>query len=383
MTSISNADCLISAIYDAVLEPDLWPEVLARLGAHVGVDGVVFGTVSLERLWEGEFWSHGIGPEAVAALSHRGIMGQSVYANALRVLPLDRPARLAAFSSERLYREDVGAQAILAPQNFRDGLFGPVGREEGALVPIACLREGRRGALDPGAADRLAVLAPHLRRAMALHRRHRALEADRALVAAALEPLALGVLAVEADLRVRFANPEAERILRQADGLALRHGRLALADRAQETALCDGAARMALREFDGEAQYLFVPRPSGAPPYTLCIGPAGTSTGVPRGAATLYLTDPAGPATLPPPELLAARFALTAAEAEVARLAALGQGMGYVAARLGVSINTARTHIKAVYGKTGAGSQAGLGRLIAAGFPPVRGTLARQDGARR
>jgi DNA-binding CsgD family transcriptional regulator len=180
---------------------------------------------------------------------------------------------------------------------------------------------------------------------------------------------------VDADLRVQVINPEAARIIGEADGLSLRHGRLALADRSVGAAISEAVVRMLRRAFDGEPAYHFVMRPSGAPDYTLCIGPARPGSNVGGGAATVYLTDPIGPATLPPAELLAARFALTASEAEVARLAVMGRGMPFVAGRLGVSINTARTHLKAVYSKTGAGSQASLGRLIAASFPPMRGGI--------
>jgi len=378
MTSNFDEDDLISAIYEAALEPEYWPEVLARIASHVGADAMIFGTGPLECLWEGECWSHGLDREAVAALSRCEVMAASAYVIALRVLPLGKPVRLAAISSDRLCREDPAAQAILAPRGFRDGLFGSLDRRERALVPITCLRAGRRGALDSGAADRLAALFPHLRRAMALHRRQRTLEGDRALVASALGSLAVGVVTVDADLRVRLVNPEAGRILGEADGLVLRHGRLTLADRARAAAVSDAVARMGSRAFDGEPAYHFVPRPSGAPDYTLCIGPARPDADTGGGTATVYLTDPASPATLPPAALLAARFGLTGSEAEVTRLAAMGRGMPFVAGRLGVSINTARTHLKAVYAKTGVGSQAGLGRLIAASFPPIRsGTASR------
>ncbi len=59
---------------------------------------------------------------------------------------------------------------------------------------------------------------------------------------------------------------------------------------------------------------------------------------------------------------IAARFGLTATEAEVARLAAVGRGMPCVARAMGVSINTARTHLKAVCEKSGVSHQA---------FPPL------------
>ena len=75
--------------------------------------------------------------------------------------------------------------------------------------------------------------------------------------------------------------------------------------------------------------------------------------------------DPTAQTTLPPTAQIAARFGLTATEAEVARLAAMGRGMPFVAEAMGVSISTARTHLKAVYEKSGVNHQAGLARLMA------------------
>jgi OOP family OmpA-OmpF porin len=99
---------------------------------------------------------------------------------------------------------------------------------------------------------------------------------------------------------------------------------------------------------------------------------AGAAGGA-RAAAALFVTDPAGPATLPAPALLADAFGLTATEAEVARLVAQGRGMPFVAESLGVSLNTARTHLKSVYDKTGLNHQSALARAIASRFPALRG----------
>lgn len=133
---------------------------------------------------------------------------------------------------------------------------------------------------------------------------------------------------------------------------------------------------------DDTPSCLFIPRPSGAPSYTMVVAPAGAAgpAGGDIAAATLFLTDPVGPSALPRPELLAEGLGLTASEAEVARLAAMGRGMGFVAESLGISLNTARTHLKAAYAKTGVNHQVALARTIAERFPPVRGLNGSDDG---
>jgi DNA-binding CsgD family transcriptional regulator len=107
------------------------------------------------------------------------------------------------------------------------------------------------------------------------------------------------------------------------------------------------------------------------------VAPLAEEAGEPFGSspanaiATIFITDPTSQSTLPPAVQIAARFGLTATEAEVARLAAMGRGMPFVAEAMGVSINTARTHLKSVYEKSGVNHQAGLARLMAQSFPPL------------
>jgi PAS domain-containing protein len=77
---------------------------------------------------------------------------------------------------------------------------------------------------------RLALLLPHLSRAMLLQRRLQGLTQDHQIVVDALEKLSVGMIAVDAQGTVLFANPTAERLLRAGLGLTCRHGYLGATD---------------------------------------------------------------------------------------------------------------------------------------------------------
>ncbi|MFC7738275.1 helix-turn-helix transcriptional regulator [Roseomonas sp. GCM10028921] len=64
-------------------------------------------------------------------------------------------------------------------------------------------------------------------------------------------------------------------------------------------------------------------------------------------------------------EVLRTAFGLTEAEAAVAQHVARGEGLPVVAAALGVSSSTARTHLKHTFDKTGTHRQAELAALLA------------------
>jgi len=63
-------------------------------------------------------------------------------------------------------------------------------------------------------------------------------------------------------------------------------------------------------------------------------------------------------------------YGLTAAETEVALLSLGGKSITEIAELRGVTHNTIRTHLKQVFSKTGARSQADLVRFLLSG-PPV------------
>jgi DNA-binding CsgD family transcriptional regulator len=72
-----------------------------------------------------------------------------------------------------------------------------------------------------------------------------------------------------------------------------------------------------------------------------------------------------------PSRLLATSFGLTTAEAKLAGLIGAGESVERAAERLGISVNTARGQLKAVFAKTDTHRQAELVALMAKlrGFP--------------
>lgn len=91
---------------------------------------------------------------------------------------------------------------------------------------------------------------------------------------------------------------------------------------------------------------------------------AGTGTDLPPTTASVPLPEAPRVPDADPLETLAARCALTPAEARLLReLVRTEDKQEAVAARLGVSVSTLRHHTTAIYKKTGVGTRAGLVRL--------------------
>jgi DNA-binding CsgD family transcriptional regulator/PAS domain-containing protein len=377
MTVLSDADRLIGAIYDAAFEPANWPAVLAQLSRMTADSTLYMCHVPLTAPTRGYTWTHEFDPDSLAEYKahHAGPHNPGVRAcmtNPVGVL-FDR--RSVADDAE--FRSHPSYRAFLSDQGLYEGVLATTHRDLMTFGTLLCFRRRAQGAF---AADTLGLLRhilPHLTRAMALHQRLARLENDNHLMTAALGRLSLGIIAVAADLRILFANAEAERIFARAEGIGSRRGIFSISDASRHQIVADAVAQRQAGVFERAAPVVAVPRPSGEPDFTVMVAPLAEEAGEPFGSspanavATIFITDPTSQSTLPPAVQIAARFGLTATEAEVARLAAMGRGMPFVAEAMGVSINTARTHLKSVYEKSGVNHQAGLARLMAQSFPPL------------
>jgi DNA-binding CsgD family transcriptional regulator len=260
------------------------------------------------------------------------------------------------------------ARDFFRPNGMFHLMASPVQKDAETVSFFFVAREREGPVFEGREAEALAALAGHVGRAMRTHRALRLAEARGLAFAQALERLRHGVILADSGLRLLHANRAAEAMLDAGDGLARRFGRLTLGDPRAQAALEAAARRLAGPWPEpGEAR-IVLPRPGGRPPRAVTVLPAlgdGPSA-VATGARLLILVaDPEG-AAAPDPAALARAFGLTAAEARVAALAAGGTHVDIIAARLGVSANTVKAQLKAVYLKTGTGNRAELLRLALA-----------------
>jgi DNA-binding CsgD family transcriptional regulator len=179
----------------------------------------------------------------------------------------------------------------------------------------------------------------------------------------ALDRIAQGTIVVDADARVLLANRTARDILDAGDGLALDANLLRAALPEQTSQLRAAIAAAGTRE-GATGGALAIRRPSMRRSLWVVVAPlqaAGDDAGAPR--AVLFVSDP-GRHALPSASQLRRLYGLTRAEAEVSLLVARGEGLPAVAATLGITRATARTHLMHVFEKTDTNRQSELVRLL-------------------
>jgi DNA-binding CsgD family transcriptional regulator len=215
----------------------------------------------------------------------------------------------------------------------------------------------------PEDARRLGGLGPHLTKIVNLAQKFAAFDAVSKL--AALERVSSAAIVLDATGRARQMNQPAQSLL--GDDFNLLRGRPVARDPASNRRL-QQLVSFALHAERGSAQ-AFAPIvvDRDVAPWLLVEAMPVTAFGsdlFSPGRVILLLTDLRSPLR-PEATQLCAAFGLTIAEAKLAAKLALGSGIENAAASLGVSRETARTQLKAVFAKTNTRRQAELAALVA------------------
>ncbi len=366
---------LIEQIYDAALEPALWPAFLEALSDALGAtatslvchgvhssDGAVMATVRLD-------------PDCGRAYDeHYGAMDP--WAGAARTRGVMSPVSL-----------HVGDELVSHTELKKTEYYGDFARHfdvvrllvaglqvDGPLISsLSIIRPERAASFDVENRSLVAILLPHLRRALKLDRHIAGLALEKDGAEESLDRLPFAVVVLDSAGRVVFANQPAAAILARDDGLRVTARGITAAAAHETRALADlvrDAAHPHIEMARLPGGVMKVSRPSGREPFTLTVmrlhGHEQTRPGRTGCTVSLFIDDP-DTSFEPSGDMLRAVYDLTRAEAAVACDVAAGLTPAEIARRQGVQPSTVRWHLKHVLAKTQARRQSDLVRLLARG----------------
>lgn len=217
------------------------------------------------------------------------------------------------------------------------------------------------------------ALAEHLALARRLAAEAAAAREGDALRRSAFDALALPVLVVRQDASVVTANTSASALLEGHADVSAVAGQLTLSNGASQAAL-----RAVLQEASrGRSSIVRVPGRGGGLALRVTTQ---RITGAARSALFTVEIFDRHRRLSPSAAALQSSFGLTRRQAQTARMVVAGLRPKDIADRLGVSHTTVRSHLKAVFLKTGATSQAGLASMLLDFVSPVRPVPSESNG---
>jgi len=214
-------------------------------------------------------------------------------------------------------------------------------------------------------------LSPHLDRAYETLRTVLEISQQNTALAEVMDRLPAGILLLDECAKVVFRNRAAKRMLARRDGFEIFDGALVAAgpDSNERPGQLIGEV-VDPRAKPDSGGILVVQRPSGQAAYPVSVSRLLPGEALGDVVACVLVSDPDS-GVEPAVELMRNLHGLTRAESELVRELARGRTLEEVSQSRGVSINTARSHLKRAFRKTGTCRQAELVQLVLRSFVPM------------
>jgi DNA-binding CsgD family transcriptional regulator len=361
---------VVDRLYDAVADLDKWPAflegattVFAARGAQVGHFDLVNSRLSFNIVhgydWSAEHF------QRYESLMHEDPRIPHFSANPFKPIHCRMSLTDEQLHASRVYQE------VLSVGGVEYSLGVNLVEDNRSLTYFLVLRDRTQAPFTDRDCDVMAILIPHLNRALKLQRDLGLIEFGRNAAFDTLDSMALGIIIIDADARIKFSNQAAREITDANDGLRVIGRQLVI-----EGGDGDGIAMRARRlirsalpgpPLPGEA--FQVARPSGGEPYPVLVSALwgnqlrfGWSM-LNEPLAIIYVRDPDRPEETRT-EILQRLYGLSPSQARLAELLASGCSLARAAKQLGITLVSARQYLKLIFQKTGTHRQAELVRKI-------------------
>jgi len=376
MNDREQLSALIADIYDAALDPDQRTVVLDKIASFTG--GQSGGLLSKHSLSKSEtlYCYVGADSESLQAYSESypklDPTADSPSHGVEQVVSTADLVPYEEFRRGRFYREWA------RPHGWVDVASAVIEKSTTSCTFLSVVRHEASGLVDDEMRRRMALVVPHVRRALLIGKTINLKQAEATCFSDILDGLSAGMILVDAGGRIVHANAAGNAILGAADFLRTVGGRLVASDAPVNEALREiliaadaGDAALGIKgialpmsDHDGEHYVAHVlPLTSGA----------RRRAGLAYNAVAALFVRKAALEAFSPSDVIGRMYKLTPTELRVLLAIVDIGGVPEVAAALGVAVTTIKTHLSRLFEKTGVGRQADLVKLVAGLATPLAG----------
>lgn len=376
MWDTEQISSLIGAIYDASLDPALWRDVLAQISAFVEAPAsalvrhdVLAGSGSFYYSWGDDPHYTKLYFEKYLklnpALPSMQLMDVGEVHSFSTVMPFEE------FRRTRLYQEWA------RPQGYGDATLAVIEKSAAAVAHLTTTHTDAQSPVGREMRDRVALLVPHLRRAVAIAGIIDLHKVEASMLADAVDTIAAGVFLVREDGTVVRVNASGQRMLESGEAVRSVQNKLVSADAVTRPTLREAIARASAGDAALGPRGVAVPLTTGEERFVAHVLPLTSGTRQRARAsyaatATVFVQQ-VGVDRPAPIEAIARHYQLTPAELRVLMALVEIGGVPEVAPVLGIAETTVRTHLRHLFEKTGTSRQADLVKIVAGFASPLVG----------
>jgi len=362
-----NLPSVIDTLYEGVLDEEAWGHGLAGIAELVSASGLLLMSCNPTSCEVLRFEAPGLDPTGMRDYQEHWIRQDPRY-----IAGLVRPPGEAQVDDMLVPREVMRRSAVynefLRPMDVPFCIASWVIRTPSHGVTMCIEGTRRHGPFSEDERGRIAALLPHLRRVLQIKDRLAKAGTRAENLLEAMDRLPFGVLLLSDDLTVVEASASARATLAANDSVHAQGGRLGFrrSTDAQAFARTLAANPADAAGSEGVVVVRRLTEPGDVTLLTMPLEAAPDEWTRPRARHLVLVFDSVR--TPPPSQVLLQRtYGLTASEARLAASLATGLSLAEIAERRGLSVQTLRSQLKSVFGKTGISAQTQLVRLVLTG----------------
>ena len=370
MSEVEAFSALVGDIYDASLDPGLWPSVLQKAGRYIGGSGAGLTSQETWRRSARLHFTWGTDPHYMRLYEEKYHKLNPAFPTVL-FFAVEEPHSIVpdCITRDEFCRSRFGKEWLL-PQGMIDGLFANLEKSAAAASTLFVTRTLSDGFADDEMRRRFALVVPHVRRAVLIGKVIDLKTVEAAALADSLDTLTAGMFLVDATGRIIHANASGHSMVTDAKALRAPSGRLGAIDASADQALLDSFVAASRGDAALGRKGIAVPlKAHNEERYVAHVLPLTSGSrrkaGVSYAAAATVFVQKAALDLPSPPEAVGKEFQLTPAELRVLFAIVEVGGAPEVAKVLGLSEPTVKTHLRHLFEKTGTRRQAELVKLVA------------------
>ena len=375
---------LLGLLYDAALDNKKWILFLEKLCRVFNAFGAQLSCYDSENeflnftyfygVQDGEKYLPVFLKHAKSDLRYGGLPG------IVDINKLDKKSKLYKFhknglalpdrhgiSEKELHSSDM-YKYVLKPMGIEYSLCAWIDSNLPNITSLAIFRGPNDKPWTEKESDILNQFVPHIKKAIAIHKRLFQLDFERRTALKSLDNLNIGLILIDKYHAVLYSNQYANKTLMEDDGLWVHDQKLRCSHRKDQTQLnnvIQSTFNDVLDGYETKSHALTVVRPSGKRAYSLLVSAVWNnliqieSTSVKNPIVSIFVYNPdTGPNTQA--NLLRELYQLTKTESLVLECLVQGENVKQIAQMMQVQENTVRKHLKNIYSKTDTSSQAEL-----------------------